>query len=84
MKRRSRETIAELILTLCLEGINKTRIVYQANLNFKTVRPYLDLLIENGLIEVEEGKGIVKAIYRTTQKGEELLDQLKVPESISD
>jgi predicted transcriptional regulator len=34
--RRSREEIVSEILDVCLNGANKTRIVYQANLNFRS------------------------------------------------
>jgi len=47
-------------------GASKTKIVYQANLNFKTVNPYLDLLIKNEMIQVNEGRAI---LYETTPTG---------------
>ena len=45
--KRSRHIIISKILDICKNGSNKTRIVYQANLNFKTVDPYINLLIKN-------------------------------------
>jgi predicted transcriptional regulator len=42
--RRSRHSIISKILDRCVEGANKSRIVYQANLKFGTVNPYIDLL----------------------------------------
>lgn len=51
-------------------GANKTQIVYSCNLNFHTVKTYLDLLIRNGLAEIVEGETLK---YRTTQKGAEAL-----------
>jgi predicted transcriptional regulator len=54
-------------------GANKTRIVYQANLNFRTVDPYLKTLIKNELIEVRPGKYI---LYETTQRGSNLLETI--------
>jgi predicted transcriptional regulator len=68
--KRSKNKIVSEILEICLEGTNKTRIVYQANLNFKTVNSYLDLLINNSMIVVTKGP---KKIYTTTEKGRELL-----------
>ena len=53
--KRSRQEIISQILEICMNGASKTRIVYHANLNFKTVNPYLDLLIKNDLIQVNEG-----------------------------
>ncbi|MDD1736625.1 MAG: winged helix-turn-helix domain-containing protein, partial [Methanothrix sp.] len=45
--KRSRHEILSKILKICLNGASKTRIVYQANLNFRTVNPYLQTLIKN-------------------------------------
>lgn len=68
-QKRSKNKIISEILDICLEGANKTRIVYQVNLNFRTVNSYLDMLIKNSMIEVS---GDAKKIYRTTEKGKEL------------
>lgn len=58
--KRSRTEIQLAVLQVCVEGANLTRIVYQCNLNFRTVRPYLDELQENGLLSMD---GL---LYRTT------------------
>ena len=72
MARRDRMEIMVSILNTCSsEGANKTRIVYQANLNFRTVNPYLDTLEENGLIQV---MGNERKLYKTTFKGLELIN----------
>ena len=71
--KRNREEIISQILNVCRNGAIKTRVVYQANLNFKTVGPYLDLLVKNNLIEVQQGE---KRMYETTEKGETLLEAL--------
>jgi predicted transcriptional regulator len=73
MMRRSKNRIISEILDVCRTGANKTRIVYQANLNFNIVNPYLDLLIKNDLLEVKPGKN---ASYETTDKGISFLDNL--------
>ena len=72
--KRSRQEIISQILEICMNGASKTKIVYQANLNFKTVNPYLDLLIKNDLIQVNEGRAI---LYETTPKGIRLLESIK-------
>ena len=72
--KRSRQEIISQILEICINGASKTRIVYQANLNFKTVNPYLDLLIKNEMIQVNEGHAI---LYETTPKGIGLLGSIK-------
>jgi predicted transcriptional regulator len=73
MKRSKQEIIAQ-ILELCLDSSSKTRIVYQVNLNFRTINPYLDILMKNSLIEVHEAE---QTLYKTTSKGEDLLDTIK-------
>ena len=61
--KRSRDVIISQILDICIKGASKTRIVYQANLNFRTINPYLDLLTKNGLINVKKEQNL---IYETT------------------
>lgn len=73
-RRRSSDVIISQILEVCIEGATKTKIVYQSNLNFTTVNPYLDLLIKQGLIEVQQGQRI---IYRTTDRGIEIMRSFK-------
>jgi predicted transcriptional regulator len=71
--KRSRGEIVAQILDVCKAGANKTRIVYLANLNFNTVNPYLETLIENDLLEVRPGEHV---LYETTQKGSNLLETI--------
>jgi len=79
--KRSREEILAQILNTCQEGASKTRVVYQANLNFKTVNFYLETLIGNNLIEVRTGKNV---LYETTQKGANLLESInRISENLS-
>ena len=66
--------IISQILDICINGASKTRIVYQANLNFRTINPYIELLTKNGLINVKKEQTI---IYKTTPKGLDLLDNFK-------
>jgi predicted transcriptional regulator len=73
--KRSREMIITQILGICSKGATKTRIVYQANLNIKTVNPYIELLTKNGMIGVKEGQN---KVYKTTNKGSEWLESFKV------
>ena len=78
MKRNRDEIIAQ-ILYVCKNGANKTRVVYQANLNFRTVNPYLDTLIGGNLLEVSRDRN---TIYKTTQKGADFLEVMKNIDSI--
>jgi predicted transcriptional regulator len=73
--KRSRDVIISQILDICVKGASKTRIVYQANLNFRTINPYLDLLTKNGLINVKKERTL---IYETTPRGLDLLDNFKL------
>lgn len=72
--KRSKDMIISQILDICISGASKTRIVYQANLNFRTVNPYIELLSKNGLIEASQGQIVV---YKTTQKGLKMLKEFK-------
>jgi predicted transcriptional regulator len=72
--KRSRDIIISQILDICIKGASKTKIVYQANLNFRTVNPYLELLTKNGLIDVKKEQMV---IYKITSKGLTLLDNFK-------
>ncbi len=70
--RRGKGQIVHQILFLCKgEGMGKTKIVYALNLNFVNTKEYLDLLVKNGLLEAGNGKA---PLYKTTQKGIELLE----------
>jgi predicted transcriptional regulator len=72
--KRDKQSIILDILRTCTEGASKTNIVYQANLNFRTVNPYLELLTKNGLVHVKDGATI---IYETTDRGADLLTKFK-------
>ncbi|MGA9155125.1 MAG: winged helix-turn-helix domain-containing protein [Candidatus Nitrosopolaris sp.] len=70
MKYRSRSEIVGLLLDAANGGgATKTKLMYKAYLSFNQLREYLSLLVENGLIEYEEGM----RTYRTTGKGIRLL-----------
>ena len=72
-RKRTNDLIASQILKVCVNGASKTRIVYQANLNSASAKPYLDKLINNGFMEVvPEGSRVV---YKTTLKGLKLTEK---------
>ena len=73
--KRSRDVIISKVLDICIGGAHKTKIVYQANLNFRTVNPYLELLTRNGMIDTREERNMV--VYKTTDRGLALLDSYK-------
>jgi len=71
-KKRGEYEIFAAILETCIDGANKTRIVYQGNLNFATVNPYLDLLVKNGLVEI-----VPHDMYKMSIKGKEILEKIR-------
>ncbi len=75
---RGKYTIILEILTICKNGASKTRIVYKANLNFKTAEAYLKLLINKGLINVERDS---PKLYQTTLRGMDLIKTLSQVDS---
>jgi predicted transcriptional regulator len=72
--RRDKLQIILDILEICVNGANKTKIVYQANLNFKMVNIYLDILTNDQLLDMDSEQN---KIYVTTNKGKELLKDVK-------
>lgn len=71
-KRRDKLEIIRSILSICKkDDATKTRIVYRANLNFKTAGIYLDWLMNKGLVSKDENH------FKLTTKGIELLSNLQ-------
>lgn len=74
MKRRCRMDIYAEILKQALEGANKTRIMYRANLSFYQLKQSLKELLSLRLIELQS------LSYKTTGRGLlflELYDQIE-------
>jgi len=69
MGRRNNLDICSDILRTARGGANKTRIVYQANLNFKIAKDYLRRLIDRGLLRPSDN------IFITTPKGVQFIEQ---------
>jgi predicted transcriptional regulator len=65
MKYRSRTDIVSQILDAANGGSTKTKIMYRAYLSYAQLKEYLSILIENGLLEYEDGQHK----YKTTEKG---------------
>jgi predicted transcriptional regulator len=80
VQKRSKDEIVAKILSICQgDGLIKTQVVYQANLNFRTITPPLDLLLRKGLLEVTQGD---RPIYKTTPKGAQALETLQKAQEI--
>lgn len=69
MKYRSRTEITVLILEAANGGATKTKIMYKSFLSYAQLKEYFTMLIENALLEYEDGT----QKYRTTEKGLRLL-----------
>ncbi len=64
------------ILTEALNGANKTRIMYRANLNFLRFNLYLSEMLEKGLLQ-EENHNNGRVLYKATESGKALLEMLR-------
>ena len=65
MKNRGRTEMLATMLDVAKGKATKTKIMYSAFLNYGQLKDYLDVLIENKLIEYLEGT----QTYKTTEKG---------------
>lgn len=72
--KRSREKIVAEILEVCVGSASKTRIVYQTNLNFNTVKPHLNTLTKKEFLQTIDGDPV---LYKTTDNGIDLLKRLQ-------
>jgi len=80
--RRGRVEVIRDILREARKGANKTRIMYRSNLNFACFNRYFEELIKKGLIvEVKSNPDGVK-IYKTSEKGLQLLEVLEKAEDL--
>jgi predicted transcriptional regulator len=72
MKYRDRTEIITLILASAsrMNGVLKTRIMYEAFLSFSQVEEYIALLLGNSLLEHDD----LRKTYKTTEKGLRLLE----------
>lgn len=80
--KRNPNAVTAQILEICADGANKTRVIYQANLNSTIGTQYLNHLTKSGLIQaIPDGS---RFIYKTTPKGQELKERLGEFNSILD
>ncbi len=76
MKYRNRPEIISNILYAANGSASKTKIMYKAFLSYAQIKEYLPMLLENNLLELQDG-----GKYRTTEKG---IRFLKMNEEIQD
>ena len=77
MKYRSRTEIVCNILEAANGGISKTKIMYTALLSYAQLKEYISILVDNNLIEYNDGT----QTFKTTEKG---LNYLKMHNEISE
>ena len=77
MKYRSRTEIVCNILEAANGGISKTKIMYTAFLSYAQLKEYISILVDNNLIEYNDGT----QTFKTTTKG---LNYLKMHNEISE
>jgi predicted transcriptional regulator len=78
---RSRIAITADILEIAKLGSRKTRIMYQANLSFDLLQKYLELLVNQELLEVRNGP---EKSYITTETGKQFLEDYHELEKYSE
>jgi predicted transcriptional regulator len=76
-RRRGRSEVICDILSEALGGANKTRLMYRCNLNFGRFNRYLSELLESGMIVSAGSNPGDVVVYRTSDKGRELLQVLR-------
>ncbi len=67
-RNRCKLDIVRDMLSVASEKVRKTRIMYQANLSFRQLEKYLQVLLESGLMEFDGD-----SCYVTTEKGKAFL-----------
>lgn len=74
-QKRTRLEVIRDILDLLQKNkqVKITHLIYKANLSNNSIKPYIDDLLKNSLIENEVVEG--KRVFRITQKGNEFLQE---------
>jgi len=72
MRNRQKDEIMRDILQTAQGGAGITKIMFHAYLTHGQAREYSSMLMENGLLEVDEERGSMRQ-FRTTPKGLEYL-----------
>lgn len=69
VKNRSRVDIVAAVLEASKRGVNKTNIMYRANLSFSLLEKYLNAVLRAGFVRVEGSS------YFLTERGREFLER---------
>ena len=81
-KHRSRDAIVLDILEYCIEPTLQTHIMYKANLSYATLKTYIDMLLQSGLLKVESSRKSTTKSFITTEKGREFIEHTRVVENL--
>jgi predicted transcriptional regulator len=81
-RRRSQTEVNGTVLALALNGANATTIVYGANIDFKRFKSLSINLVGKMLLTVEQDSNEHRKIYRTTERGKDLLNLLRKVKNI--
>ncbi len=73
-KNRGWIEITGLILSECVKGAVKTRVMYRCNLNSKQIQQYLTFLLDYGFLEKRKDADRLTASYHTTKLGLKFLE----------
>ena len=73
--RRGRLEIIHDILSLCLKPVQKTYVMYQANLSYTQLQKYLEYLVQIKLLEMKSAEQEIS--YVVTAKGLNLIENYK-------
>lgn len=79
--RRDKFEVINDILIQAMDGANKTRIMQGANLNHGRFKRYFHELLQKGVLQ-KESKADGSIIYRTTEKGANLVSIISRAENI--
>ena len=71
-KNRDRISIVAAILEVATSGVNKTHIMFGANLSFSLLEKYLDVAVNSGFIRFENSR------YYLTERGGEFLKEYRL------
>jgi len=74
-QRRNKSEILQEILNICSHGENITQIIFKANSNINAIKPIIDSLMKDNLLETIDGSPVQ---YKTTTEGMAFLKRLKV------
>lgn len=83
-RRRHKHQIVAELLEVAKDGRNKTCLMYKARLSFSQLNDYLELLLNDGLLECVPVKKNRKGreIYRSTDKGIRYLKAYRIIDSL--